>query len=208
MAPNDPNPAIDPQAILSNNVIVDVPVFDEPFMFPQFTPFDLTLHVNNNRVDPTVENVPLTVVYVSVLLFVKPTVPDSVTLPAVLLIVKLFPSVPAPDQVDVPEPRIVISVEPLNDLVTVKFPFIDKVLPLRATALGCALEEVNEPVTVKGSFRVIVVATFIALAMITEVGQAIPFDVILAVFAVILKSDDPVNVIPEVIVRVPLLIPS
>ena len=125
--------------------------------------------------------------------------------PKVLLTVKLVPSVPAPVQAAVAVPTIKILVLPPNDFVTVKFPFIDNVLPLSVTALPAALEEVNEPVTVKGSFKVIVVARFTVLAMITEVGHATPFDVIDAVFAVIIKFDDPVKLNAIAIVRVPEL---
>jgi uncharacterized membrane protein len=99
-------------------------------------------------------------------------------------------------------------VEPPNDFVTVRLPFTFSGPPLRVTVLLCVLEDVNDPLTVKLSVMLITVVELVALAIITEVGQGTLFDVMTAPVAVIAKLDDPVNAIPDVIVRVPPLIPS
>lgn len=161
-----------------------------------------------DSVEPATVNTPPILVYNSVLPLPKNTVLDTVKFP-VLLIFKLQPNSPVPLHVLVPVPRIVMSVVPPNVFVTVKFPFTFKGLPFSDTELAAPLEDVNEPVIVKGPLKVITVVVFMVLAIITEVGQETPFDVIVAVFADSVRFDAPVIAVkPVVIVKVPPFISS
>ncbi len=156
------------------------------------------------NVDPATVNTPPTLVYNSVLLFPKNTVLNTVKFP-VLLMFRLHPNSPAPLHVVEEDPSTVMLVEPPKVLVTVKSPFTFSGPPLSETALAATLEDVNDPATVKLSVMVIVVGRFVTWAMITGVGHGMLFDVMDAVFAVILKFEEPVKVMPAVMVSVPEL---